>query len=585
VLTLGVDIGTSSLKLGAVDVDKGELVAWAGGDYQLQHPQPGWSELDAECYWKAFADSLGKVGRSVDLKQIKAISVSSQGQTFVPVDKDGKLLQRAWTWIDSRAAAEAQELIDRFSNEAIFNTVGVESMYPGSLASMIMFLRKTNPTVFAQTWKFLITSSFLMWRLTGRTVIDKNLAAITGMYDWHAKRWWPEMLAAVGIKDERVLPEVLPSGAPAGTILPKIADKLGLAHDTLIVTGANDQTANAIGAGLVDEKEMLIVLGTALIVFKVLGPTEKPCARGFWNPYPVPGKTYQLGYTNNGCGTLDWARQLLAPEIGYPELFEHASRVPAGCEGVTCLIDLDGRAVAGGSDYRGVFAGLSRKTMARIVSSIHALYKFMRLEGIRSDDPSELIETPKQERSLPSVLAPEEVDRFLASIDPSSPRGLRDRALFELIYSCGLRISEAASLTFDQLYLRERVIRVVGKRKKERLVPFGEDAAHWLSRYLEEGRPALEKTRTDRVFLNQAGRGISRKGIWKRFDGLREISGVEAKVHTFRHSFATHLLAGGADLRTVQELLGHSDIATTQIYTHIEPESLQDYHRDYFPRK
>ncbi len=230
-------------------------------------------------------------------------------------------------------------------------------------------------------------------------------------------------------------------------------------------------------------------------------------------------------------------------------------------------------------------AGLSRKTMARIVSSIHALYKFMRLEGIRSDDPSELIETPKQERSLPSVLAPEEVDRFLASIDPSSPRGLRDRALFELIYSCGLRISEAASLTFDQLYLRERVIRVVGKRKKERLVPFGEDAAHWLSRYLEEGRPALEKTRTDRVFLNQAGRGISRKGIWKRFDGLREISGVEAKVHTFRHSFATHLLAGGADLRTVQELLGHSDIATTQIYTHIEPESLQDYHRDYFPRK
>jgi integrase/recombinase XerD len=223
--------------------------------------------------------------------------------------------------------------------------------------------------------------------------------------------------------------------------------------------------------------------------------------------------------------------------------------------------------------------------MARVVSSVHAFCKFMRLEGIRPDDPSELIETPKQERSLPSVLAPEEVDRFLASIDPGTPRGLRDRALFELIYSCGLRISEAACLTFDQLYLRERVIRVVGKRRKERLVPFGEEAALWLSRYLEEGRPALEKARTDRVFLNQTGRGISRKGIWKRFDGLRDASGVDAKVHTFRHSFATHLLAGGADLRTVQELLGHSDISTTQIYTHIEPESLQDYHRDYFPRK
>jgi integrase/recombinase XerD len=230
-------------------------------------------------------------------------------------------------------------------------------------------------------------------------------------------------------------------------------------------------------------------------------------------------------------------------------------------------------------------SGLSRKTMARVVSSIHAFYKFMRLEGIRIDDPSELIETPKQERALPSVLAPEEVDRFLATIDPSTPRGLRDRALFELIYSCGLRISEAADLSFDRLYLRERVIRVIGKGRKERLVPFGEDAAVWLERYIEEGRPALVKGRSDRVFLNQAGKGISRKGIWKRFDGLRDASGVSAKVHTFRHSFATHLLAGGADLRTVQELLGHSDISTTQIYTHIDPESLQNYHRDYFPRK
>lgn len=228
---------------------------------------------------------------------------------------------------------------------------------------------------------------------------------------------------------------------------------------------------------------------------------------------------------------------------------------------------------------------LSRKTMARIVSSVHAFFKFMRLDGLREDDPSALIETPKQERTLPAVLAPEEVDRFLATIDPSTPRGLRDRALFELIYSCGLRISEAAALTFDQLYLKERVIRVVGKGRKERLVPFGEAAASWIARYLEEGRPALAKGRTDRVFLNQAGRGISRKGIWKRFDGFRDVSGVNAKVHTFRHSFATHLLAGGADLRTVQELLGHSDISTTQIYTHIEPESLRDFHRDYFPRK
>lgn len=231
-------------------------------------------------------------------------------------------------------------------------------------------------------------------------------------------------------------------------------------------------------------------------------------------------------------------------------------------------------------------AVLSRKTMARVISSVHAFFKFMRLEGLRADDPSELIETPKQERSLPTVLAPGEVDRFLSTLDGEDPRSLRDRALFELIYSCGLRISEAASLSFDQLYLEERVIRVIGKRKKERIVPFGAEAATRLSIYLEKGRPSLVKgVRSDKVFLSQGGRGISRKGIWKRFDMARQVSGVDAKVHTFRHSFATHLLAGGADLRTVQELLGHSDISTTQIYTHIESEALGDYHDEYFPRR
>ena len=229
-------------------------------------------------------------------------------------------------------------------------------------------------------------------------------------------------------------------------------------------------------------------------------------------------------------------------------------------------------------------AALKSRTMARILSGLRGLFRFMRQEGLRTDDPTELLESPRQERTLPDVIKAVDVDRMLAAIDVGSPGGLRDRALFELIYSCGLRISEAASLSFSMLFLRERIIRVTGKRRKERIIPFGEEAARWLASYLAEGRPALERgPRNDRIFLNRSGKGISRKGIWKRFSELRLISGVDGKVHTLRHSFATHLLAGGADLRTVQELLGHADISTTQIYTHVDADDLGQAHAACFP--
>lgn len=232
----------------------------------------------------------------------------------------------------------------------------------------------------------------------------------------------------------------------------------------------------------------------------------------------------------------------------------------------------------------GQYSALKSRTMARILSGLRGLFRFMRQEGLREDDPTEVLESPRQERSLPDVIKAVDVDRMLAAIDVGSPGGLRDRALFELIYSCGLRISEAASLSFGMLFLGEHIIRVTGKRRKERIIPFGEEAARWLATYLAEGRPALERgPRNDRIFLNRSGRGISRKGIWKRFSELRLISGVDGKVHTLRHSFATHLLAGGADLRTVQELLGHADISTTQIYTHVDADDLGKAHADFFP--
>ena len=177
------------------------------------------------------------------------------------------------------------------------------------------------------------------------------------------------------------------------------------------------------------------------------------------------------------------------------------------------------------------------------------------------------------------------MDALLYSIDTSDLCGKRDSALFELIYSCGLRISEACGLLLANVHLDEQIILVHGKGDKERLVPFGGRALEKLKFYLEEVRPLLTKGKNiPEVFVNYKGEAISRKGVWKRFKELEALSGVSAKVHTLRHSFATHLLQGGADLRSVQELLGHSDLATTQIYTHVTNEQLEKAHEKYFPR-
>jgi integrase/recombinase XerD len=230
--------------------------------------------------------------------------------------------------------------------------------------------------------------------------------------------------------------------------------------------------------------------------------------------------------------------------------------------------------------------GIEQRTIAKVLSALRSFFQFLVLEGLRNDNPALSVDMPKTEQRAPGVLSVEEVEALLGHIDVDTPHGLRDRALFELIYSCGLRISEAVELTLDRLYLEEGIIRVRGKGDRERFVPVGGEAVAWLERYLEYGRGELARPgrRTSYLFLNHRGNGLSRKGMWKRFHELCSRAGVDAKVHTLRHSYATHLLEGGADLRAVQELLGHSDISTTQIYTHIETSSLKSYHRAYHPR-
>ena len=231
--------------------------------------------------------------------------------------------------------------------------------------------------------------------------------------------------------------------------------------------------------------------------------------------------------------------------------------------------------------------GLSPASIRRNVSAIRTYFRFLTGDGVVVRDPSERLETPKRWRTLPDVLTVDEVKQLLASPTLDDTLVFRDRALLELAYGAGLRVSEWISLGVRDLLLEDGLVRVFGKGSKERLVPIGRSAIGAAAIYLRELRPRLEKGEGKGVlFLNARGRPLTRMGAWKILRGHVERAGITKHVspHTLRHSFATHLLEGGADLRAVQEMLGHVDIATTQIYTHVDREYLRQVHRSYHPR-
>lgn len=228
--------------------------------------------------------------------------------------------------------------------------------------------------------------------------------------------------------------------------------------------------------------------------------------------------------------------------------------------------------------------GISEITLAKDLSAIRSFGEFLVRERIWIENFALVLDRPKSPRPLPAVLSQQDVEHLLESIDTSTPLGIRDKAIFELIYSCGLRISECCSLKIINLHMHECFILVSGKGGKERVIPFGKEAHDILEEYLNFVRPNLVKEKiVAEVFVNYRGEAISRKGVWKNFKAIQKMSGLDIKVHTLRHSFATHLLEGGADLISVQELLGHSDLSTTQIYTHVSDKQLENAHKNFFP--
>ena len=226
-------------------------------------------------------------------------------------------------------------------------------------------------------------------------------------------------------------------------------------------------------------------------------------------------------------------------------------------------------------------------SVSRMISALRKFYRFLLREGAISADPMTKIDTPKRAQHLPATLSSQEVDALMAKPDTDKPLGLRDRAIFELMYATGLRVSEVVDLRLDQLHLAMNLLQVTGKGDKERLVPISPQATQWVDRYLQEARPKLlKRVQPKNVFVNFHGGPMTRQGICKNLKAYIASIGIEKDVtpHTLRHSFATRLLENGADLRVVQELLGHSDISTTQIYTHLSNQHLVAVYHKTHPR-
>ncbi len=232
--------------------------------------------------------------------------------------------------------------------------------------------------------------------------------------------------------------------------------------------------------------------------------------------------------------------------------------------------------------------GLAASTQARILSGIRAFYKYQLMEDLIKEDPTELLEGPKLGRKLPDTLDYGEIEKLLAAIDRSTPTGERNRAMLEVLYGCGLRVSELITLQISNIFPNEGFVRVTGKGDKERLIPIGESALKHLLIYIQQVRVHIQPNREaiDTVFLNSRGNGLSRVMVFTIIKNLAKSIGLKKSIspHTFRHSFATHLVEGGADLRAVQQMLGHESITTTEIYTHLDREFLKSVVNKFHPR-
>ena len=252
----------------------------------------------------------------------------------------------------------------------------------------------------------------------------------------------------------------------------------------------------------------------------------------------------------------------------------------------TALSETDSSFISSYLNMRRSEKNIDSRTTAKAISALRSFYRFALDENLVNENPAALLECPKRRSRLPDVMDNEEVEKILDMIDISRTLGIRDRALFELIYSAGLRVTEANRLNINDVDIENGTAKIRGKGDKERIVLFGKKAAAHLVHYLGCIRPELagKINKSNALFIGRTGRRLSRKGIWKNYAKWARLAGASSHIHTLRHSFATSLLRGGADLRTLQELLGHADLSTTQVYTHVDRSILRENHKKYLPK-
>ncbi|MFP4250854.1 MAG: xylulokinase, partial [Armatimonadota bacterium] len=373
---LGIDLGTTAVKSGVFDARTGEMLGVARAEYSPTSPHSGWMELAAEEYWRATVEAIREAHEAAGQPEVVGIGLSSQGQTFLPLDDDRKPLRPAIVWLDTRAEAEARRLNEMLDAEELRARRGATAINAVDSAPKILWLRENEPEVWARARHLVMLPDFTGERLTGELRLDVSNAGSTAMVDRTARRsgalgdWWPAALEAVGVPREMLSP-LGSAGEPIGALTQEAAEALGLRAGATVALGCNDQLAGAVGAGNVQPGIASGTAGTAMAIVSTTDATERPLEGVLHGAHAVPGLRYLLTYAKTSGVLLTWLRDLLGAE-DYEELLSAAREAPIGCDGLICLPHFSGTATPSfRSDVRGGFVGLTlahgRPAVARAV--------------------------------------------------------------------------------------------------------------------------------------------------------------------------------------------------------------------------